>query len=144
MAIALNKLLQRAGISIAKTETAPGRVIVLLRVAKDSFWNETMSEFLLASVGQPWSTDVSKWFYVDQTNNIRFLWRVVLQNDVKAASEALGAAAVRAVQSSVEVVSQPLVGRKDYPFDPASGKMMGAHDAGTASKALAVATSTKS
>lgn len=142
MAMTLDKLLLRAGIEVAKTETHPGRAVLLLRMAKQNFWNEVLREFLLASAKKPWTVDISKWFYI-QDSDVRFLWRVVLSGDPRQGAEALGQAAMRAVQTSVEVVSQPLVGRRDYPFDPANGKMMGAHDARTAGAALATAIASK-
>lgn len=145
MAMTLNNILARVGVTIAKTERpAANRVVVLLRVGKQNYWNETLNEFLLASTDPrvSWTTDVSKWFYAAD-GGVRFLWRVVLNGDPQGAGEALGRAAMRATQGTVEVTSQPLVGRRNYTLDVANGKMMGAHTPGTAAQALAAAVSVK-
>lgn len=140
----LDMALKRVGVTIVKSEKRPdGGIVLMLRVDRkmSGLWNDTLTEFLLASAGEKiWRTDVSKFFYpVSDEGVVKFLWRVVLLGDVAAAGAALGRAGVRAVQQGVEVTSMPLVGRKNYPFDPANGKIAGAHDSATAQKAIAIA-----
>jgi hypothetical protein len=138
----LEQVLGRIGVTLVKTEPGANRLIAYFRVdpKKQDLWNETVSEFLLASIEPPaksagWSVDVSKWFY--PTNGaVRFLWRIVLIGNPQAAGEALGRAASRAVSSGVEVTSQPLVGRKTFEYDPARGKIGGAHSMDTAAGLL--------
>jgi hypothetical protein len=138
----LDAALKRVGVTIRSTEKKPdGGVVLLLRVdpSKASLWADTVNEFLLASANEEaWRTDVSKRFFPAQ-GVVKFFWRVVLSGDVSLAGQALGLAATRAVQQGVEVTSMPLIGRKEYPFDPSRGKLKGAHDAATAQSAVAVA-----
>jgi len=129
----LEAVLNRIGASIVKVEKGDKKITLFLRVdaKRAGLWADTVQEFLLASADQrvTWSTDVSKFFYpVKDTGVVRFLWRIILNTDPKSAAEALGRAAQRAVQQGVEVVSQPLVGRKTFEFDPSRGKIAGAHD----------------
>lgn len=114
----LDQALKRIGVTITKADQKPGQIVLLLRVdpKKAALWNDALSEFLLASVtGQvAWTTDVSKYFYpVKDAGVVRYLWRVILGGNPKAAAEALGRAAQRAVAAGVEVTSQPLVGRRE-------------------------------
>lgn len=130
----LDELLKRIGVSIVKVEKQEelGQVTLYLRVNPKLavYWTETMTEFLLASLDKrvTWAADVSKRFYpVEEAQAVLYLWRVILSRDPRAAAEALGRAAQRALAGSVEVTSQPLVGRKNYVVDVANGKTAGAH-----------------
>ena len=81
---------------------------------------------------------MSKYFYpVIESGVVRFLWRVILGGNPRAAAEAMGRAAQRAVAAGVEVKSQPLVGRKEYVHDPASGKIAGAYSTNQGARVLA-------
>lgn len=133
----LEHALKRIGVTIKKVDQKPGQIVVLLRVEpkQASLWQDALTEFLLASVDQrvTWTTDVSKYFYVDKSAGIvRYLWRVILGQDPKSAAEALGRAAQRAVAVGVEVTSQPLVGRRE-----SIGKTGGAYGMNEAQNVLA-------
>jgi|GEM_PF-4248729 len=126
----LDQALLKVGATIVKVEQGETRVVLLMRIdqAKARYWTETVTEFLLAASEKPqgWSADASKYFFaVPASGVVKFLWRVILLGDVRAAAEALGRASQRVVQGTVEVMSQPLVGRKEYEFDPARGKFKG-------------------
>lgn len=144
----LDQALARIGVTIVKAEQKPAQAVLLLRIdqKKQALWNETLTEFLLASEerngnGQKkvaWTADVSKYFYaVPDAGVVRFLWRVILGGNPRAAAEALGRAAMRAVAAGVEVTSQPLVGRKEFVHDPASGKIAGAYSTNKGAAILA-------
>jgi hypothetical protein len=143
-----DQALKRIGVTLVKTTHKPNQIILMLRVdpKKASLWNDTLTEFLLASDerGQQgklkvgWSTDVSKYFYpVREAGVVRYLWRVVLGGNPRAAAEALGRASQRAVAAGVEVKSQPLVGRKEYEHNPAEGKIAGAYGTNDGARVLA-------
>jgi len=142
----LDQALARIGAEIVKQETTPdGGTVLLIRAPKDqvnaSRWIDTVKEFLVAAEqnnGQSWSSDVSK-TYFSKDGTIRYLWRFVLGGAVPSAAGALGRAALRALSQGVEVTSAPLIGRKEYPFDPANGKLKGAHDSRVAASAMATA-----
>jgi hypothetical protein len=133
----LEHALKRIGATIMKVDQKPGQVVVLLRVdpKQSSLWQDALNEFLLAAADQrvAWTTDVSKYFYVDKNAGVvRYLWRVILGVDPRSAAEALGRAAQRAVAVGVEVTSQPLVGRKEM-----IGKTGGAYGMNEAQTVLA-------
>lgn len=114
----LDHALKRIGVTIMKADQKPNQVVVLLRVdpKSASLWQDAISEFLLAAADPrvTWTTDVSKYFYVDKNAGVvRYLWRVILGANPRSAAEALGRAAQRAVAVGVEVTSQPLVGRRE-------------------------------
>jgi hypothetical protein len=137
-----DQALKRIGVTIVKTENGQNKVILLLRVnpKQADLWNDTLTEYLLASADRRvnWTTDVSKYFYpVPDQGVVKYLWRVILSGNPRAAAEAMGRAAQRAIAAGVEVTSQPLVGRREYEFDPARGKIAGAHGVDSAATILA-------
>lgn len=142
----LDQALARIGATIVKQDATPdGGIVLLIRAPQDEVnaprWIDAIKEFLVAAeqnAGQSWSADVSK-TYFSKSGTIRYLWRLVLQGTTASAAGALGRAAIRALAEGVEVVSVPLVGRKTYEFDPANGKIKGAHDSRVAASALAAA-----
>jgi len=141
----LDQALARIGVEILKQEVTANGIILLLRAPQDNVnaprWTSAVKQFLIAAEknnGQSWSADVSK-TYFSKAGVVRYLWRLSLNGTVPSAAAALGQAALQALSSGVEVTSMPLVGRKTYEFDPAKGKLKGAHDPGRASAAVSAA-----
>jgi hypothetical protein len=136
----LNHALNKIGVEIVKQHAADASsATLMLRVPQKNMglWAQVIEEFLLGSTQQPsgamaWTTDVSRAYFVDKsTQSVRYLWRVVLNGNVQGAAEALGMAAIRALSSSIEVTSQPLVGRMSYDGTK------GAHSMGAAQALVA-------
>lgn len=136
----LNHALNKIGVEIVK-QHAPDATsaTLMLRVPQKSMglWAQAVEEFLLGSLQQPsgalaWTTDVSRAYFVDKgTQSVRYLWRIVLNGNVQGAAESLGMAAIRTLSSSIEVTSQPLVGRMSYEGTK------GAHSMGAAQALVA-------
>lgn len=122
----LDQALKRAGVHIVRQQGGGDRATLILRVDSASFglWARILEEFLLAAKRpisvEPWKTEVTRVYFVDDTDTVRYLWRIVLEGELAPAAEALNMAVVRATAQSVEVVSSPLYGRVEP--DPASFK----------------------
>lgn len=136
----LNHALNKIGVEIVKQHTTEaGSATLMLRVPQKNMglWAQVIEEFLLGSLQQPpgalaWTTDVSRAYFVDKsTMSVRYLWRITFNGNVQGAAEALGMAAIRALSSSIEVTSQPLVGRMTYEGTK------GAHSIGAAQALVA-------
>lgn len=126
----LNQALTRVGATIAQEKIQEKAATVYLRVDPDQGdkWTDTVTEFLVGSRGKSFKIDVSKYFF-EQHGGVKYLWRIVVDGDVTAALSLLGACAMQvSMQHAPEVKSMPLIGRIEYPFDPARGKLKGAHD----------------
>ena len=137
----LDQALKKVGATVAKNEKRPdGGLVIFLRVdpKMSGEWNDCLTEFLLASAREnTWRVDVSKYFFADpQAATVKYLWRVILMGDINQASGALARAAIRSIQQQVEVMSQPLVGRKNYVHDPANGKTAGVYPVGSGEQVL--------
>lgn len=122
----LDLALKRAGITIVKQSGGGDHAVVLLRVNADATetWATIVSEFLLAAKKpisvEEWKTEVTRVYFLDQNDQVRYLWRVTLGGSLPAAVEALTMAVTRSVAQTVEVVSSPLHGRLEQ--DPTSLK----------------------
>jgi Trk-type K+ transport system membrane component len=135
--VALNKL----GVKIVTQQSAKGAATLMLRVPPTAMatWAEAIEQFLLAADALPkgteaWTTDVSRSYFVDQeSKSVRYLWRVILRGNPQLGAETLGMAIIRVMSQSVEVTSQPLVGR----VSPAPGSTKGAHAIGAGPAILA-------
>jgi hypothetical protein len=126
--------LKRVGATIVKEKLGDAEATYYLRVDPDqgAKWVDAVSAFLTGSSGKPYSADISKYFYASQ-GSVRYLWRIVLSGDVNSALTLFGACAVQAAMAHApEITSIPLVGRIRYPYDPARGKIKGAHEVDTA------------
>lgn len=125
----LNQALKRVGASIAQEKINDKSATIYLRVDPDQGekWVETVTEFLIGAEGKAFTADVSKYFFA-QHGGVKYLWRIVIEGAVDAALGLLGAAAMQvSVAHAPEIKSMPLIGRVEYPFDPARGKIKGAH-----------------
>lgn len=133
----LGVALKRVGATIVKEKLGATEATYYLRVDPDqgAKWVDTVTAFLVGSAGKPHTADISKYFYASQ-GSVKYLWRVVLAGDAGDVSSALtlfGACAVQAAMAHApEITSIPLVGRARYPYDPARGKIKGAHEVDTA------------
>lgn len=136
----LEEVLKRVGGEVASAEKTDSGFILMLRVDPElgGKWADTIREFLL-NKATAWSTDVSKLFYASG-GSVKYLWRIVLRGNTKAAAEALSAAALRALMQIGELDSYPLVGRREYEFDPANGKIAGPHAASAPARIIAATT----
>lgn len=137
----LRTALKRVGAIIVKEKIAETEATLYLRVdpAQGEVWVAAITEFLLGVDGKTYKVDLSKYFYVSE-GAIRYLWRVVLTGAVEAALGRFGAAAMQAVMARTpEMTSFPLVGRIQYPCDPARGLLKGGHDLETTPGLLSAA-----
>lgn len=136
----LHAALARVGVRIVKAAgtTSEGDAVVApiytlyLRVDEQQGhkWVETITGLLHSakSNAKKFTVDVSKYFYV-QGEDVRYLWRVVLTGDTEFGQGVLASAAMQAAMAfAKEVTSIPLVGRRQYEFNPAKGKFMGGYD----------------
>lgn len=134
--VALNKI----GVQIVRQHSPDKKsATLMMRVPASSLgiWAKVVEEFLLSAETVPtaelkWSADVSRVYFVDkESRSVRYLWRVVLSGNCAGAAETLGMAIIRSLSGTVEVTSQPLVGRVEYQGT------MGAHPTGAAQVVLA-------
>lgn len=134
----LGAALKRVGAQIVKqkiadpTEEQPvGSATHFLRIHPDhgDRWSELVQELILSSLGKKkFGFDVSKYFYASH-GKVCYLWRVVTTGDVVAALDHWSQVALQVAASrSPEITSIPLIGRANYEFDPARGKLKGGHD----------------
>lgn len=125
--MSLKESMQRVGASIVKVESGKDKAVLYLRLEDGSFdsWRSCIEELLLSQTAE-WSADVSKYFFAGG-GVVKYLWRIIFSGDTKQGAAALARAAHRSRVQTVELGSQPLVGRKEYPFDPLSGKIAGAY-----------------
>ncbi len=134
--------LKRVGAEVVKTHRAEGLMTLYLRVDPDqgAKWVAMVSAFLLATT-TAFKPDVSKYFYAS-AGEVRYLWRIHVTGDVAAAEALIVTAALEsAMAAGTELTSFPLVGRRNYPLDPARGKLKGAHDIEQAPGLVGVAVS---
>lgn len=135
----IDQILKKIDVTLVRVEKSQdGRTLTLyLRINRSERtfqrWRAVVEEVLLAAdhnVAEKlgWKIDVSQYYYVSPEKVVRYLWRVILTGNVRAGAEALGQAILRVLSQGADVTSMPLVGRKQYAFDPAAGKMKGAHD----------------
>jgi hypothetical protein len=123
--------LKRIGVVVTKQKLAAESLTLYLRVdpQKGEHWVDTVTAFLLGAHGKPYRVDLSKYFYADKAT-VKYLWRLIVTGE--NAQAALVLLAQCALETSVARTKQldsfPLVGRIEYPFDPARGKIKGAHD----------------
>jgi hypothetical protein len=138
----LDHALNRIGVEIVRQHSPDKKsATLMLRVPTKAVnvWANVLQEFLLAAEEQPeaalrWTVDVSRVYFLDKESKVlRYLWRVVLGGNVAGAAEILGLAVIRTLSDTVEVTSQPLVGR----VHTAPGSTKGAHDAGVAAGVIA-------
>lgn len=135
----VDQILKKIGVTLVRVEKNKNRetLILYLRINRSERtfqqWRAVVEEVLLAAdenVAKKlgWKIDVSQYYYVSPEKAVRYLWRAILTGNVRAGAEALGQAVLRVVSQGTDVTSMPLVGRKQYAFDPAAGRMKGAHD----------------
>jgi hypothetical protein len=141
----LDQILKNIGAEIVKQETSDGRTTLFVRAGKERLaaerWKAVIEELLLSCSGQKtpsWSVDLSKAFFVTEAKAVRFLWRIIFTGNVKRGLESFGTSVMRSMSQGVEVTSMPLVGRVQYEFDPALGKMKGGHSGTQAARARSV------
>lgn len=107
----LEQAMKRIGATITKQQDKPGSSTLLLRIPEQraAEWIDTMTAFLMAAVDpEVWSTDVSKYFYLDQ-GAPRYQWRIVVRGDTEKGLNLLGNCAVNAgMAHAPEVASFPL------------------------------------
>ena len=120
----LDHALTKVGIQIVRQHSPDKRsATLMLRVPQSSMgiWAQVVEEYLLAAETSQtadlrWTTDVSRVYFVDkESRSVRYLWRVTLSGNCAGAAEVLGMAIIRCLSGTVEVTSQPLVGRVAYP-----------------------------
>lgn len=147
----LNKILEKIGVTVVRVEkpSSGDSLRLFLRVGRDprqfSQWKGVVEEFILAGeenvakkpdVG--WACDISQAYYPTKEQTVRYLWRVIITGNRRVGAESFGQAVLRVVSQSAEVTEMPLVGRKEYAFDPANGKMKGAHNSKSAAALISV------
>jgi hypothetical protein len=126
----LSAALKRVGGEIRKESITEKQATLYLRIDPEQGekWVEAITSFLLQSESKPFTSDVSKYFFVSQ-GEIRYLWRVFVEGDVTMALQLFGSCVFEAAQRLVpQYDSFPLIGRTHYEFNPAKGKLKGAHD----------------
>lgn len=128
----LDAALRRVGAHIAKeqvTARAATRYLVV-DLAQGEKWVDALREFLVVLSGKTpaLTADASKCYFARE-GRLRYLWRVSIQGDVMRADALFTACALEASMAhTTMVMSMPLVGRIEYPFDPARGKLKGGHE----------------
>lgn len=136
----LDHALTKIGVQIVRHHSpGPQSSTLMLRVPKGALplWSRIVEDFLTAAETIPsgqvaWTADVSRVYFLDkETKLVRYLWRVVLSGNCAGGAETLGMLAIRALSSTVELTSQPLVGRVEY-----SGTK-GAHSMAEAARVVA-------
>ncbi len=141
-------ILKKIDVTVVRHENPAGQntLRLFLRINRDKIrfaqWRGVIEEYLLdaktkAAKTNGWNVDISQAYYVTDEEVVRYLWRVVISGNIRAGAEALGQAVLRVVSQSADVTEFPLVGRKKYAFDPANGKMKGAHDLKSAQSIVA-------
>jgi hypothetical protein len=142
--VKLDVVLKRLGATLVSADTKGQQTTLLIRASRDrrdaARWKVVIEEVLLASTetrNKGWSADVSKVFFA-QDGAVKYLWRIIVKGELRKGLEAFGNAAIRSLSTGSEVTSIGLVGRKQYEFDPAAGKMKGAHDPKAARRAISV------
>lgn len=133
--------LKRVGAVIVKEKVAEAEATYYLRVDPDQGhkWVDAITGFLVGASNKPFKADVSKYFYASQ-GSVKYLWRLVISGEVTEALTLLGASALTAAMAHApEITSIPLVGRATYEYNPAKGKIKGAHDMDEAQGMLGMA-----
>lgn len=124
------------GAEVVKTEEKGATLRVWCRIpTKGPAWSAVLRN-VLNRAGAEWQIDVSKVYFLKE-GSIRFLWRLIFSGDVEAAQAAV-VQCLDQTQGEREVTSMPLVGRVEYPFDPANGKTKGATHVGENAAARAI------
>lgn len=127
----LEPALKRIGASIVKKHIAETELTIYMRVdpKQGAKWVDLVTAFLLGARERTYRVDLSKYFYVDQ-GNVKYLWRLRVTGE--ASPGALVLLAQCALETSMayapRIDSFPLVGRVEYPYNPAKGLIKGAHD----------------
>lgn len=128
-------ILAKSHFTVLKTVTvdAGDAVTYYVRVEPEgqALWAPTIEEFLVRDdAPEDFSYDISKSLFVSN-GAVRFLWRLRFFGNVQAAASDFAFAAVRARSKGTELASIPLIGRENYVYDPAAGKLKGAYAPGT-------------
>lgn len=114
----LDAVLKRLGIVVRSGTKGAHTLTMTFRVPQESvpIWTTGIEEFLLAIKKKTDITaDVSKSFYLDDNDSLRWTWRVVLGGEERYEGLDYFALALQRTQAStVDVQSMPLVGRKEY------------------------------
>lgn len=128
----LDAALRRVGAHIVKEQVEEKAAIryLVVDLEQGEKWVHALREFLvvLPSKKPALTADASKCYFV-RDGQLRYLWRVSIQGDVMRADALFTACALEAsMVHTAPVMSMPLVGRIEYPFDPARGKLKGGHE----------------
>jgi hypothetical protein len=133
--------LNRIGAEVVRVEKGDTRRVYSIRVKNEPVlaarWKSIVEAFLLGTAEVQtrnekgrWQADISKWFFPLQ-GSVRYLWRIMIMAEdaegIERGENMFSMMALDALREGVEVTSMPLVGRKNYEFDPRTGKTKGAH-----------------
>jgi hypothetical protein len=134
--------LQRIGVQVTKKKIGESSLTLYFRIDPKSGdkWVDTVTAFLLGAQGRPYKVDLSKYFYADKAT-VKYQWRLIVTGENAPALLVLLAqcALETSVAHAPQLTSFPLVGRIDYEFNPAKGKLKGAHDQEDGDRIVSVA-----
>ena len=114
--------LKRVGATIAQEKITDAAATLYLRVDPDQGqkWVETVTEFLMGTSGKSFTADISKYSSGagrSSTSECGADWRG------RHSADALGACAIQVSVVHGRSDLDPFVGRAQYAYDPARGKL---------------------